>query len=272
MRAVAGGYRTAKGPGAARSEAVTGAAVAVVDTTAENIAHLHNVTRTYHMGEVEIQALRRVDLTIKRGEFLVVLGPSGSGKTTLLNLLGGLDVPTTGEIIIDGVDISKFNERQLTLFRRQKIGFIFQFFNLIPTLTAKENVEFAVELASRDGERPARGAIDLLTMVDLAERADHFPYQLSGGEQQRVAIARSLAKDPALILGDEPTGNLDFKTGKLVFKAMKELNEKENKTFVIVTHNAVVGQIAHRILHLHDGRVASEEIVEKPISPEDIAW
>ncbi len=246
--------------------------MAVVETTGENIAHLHNVTRLYRLGEMEIQALRRVDLTIKRGEFLVVLGPSGSGKTTLLNLLGGLDVPTTGEIIIDGVDISKFSERELTLFRRNKMGFIFQFFNLIPTLTAKENVEFALELSSRDGERPARSSLDLLDMVGLSERANHFPYQLSGGEQQRVAIARALAKDPALILGDEPTGNLDFSTGKLVFKAMKELNEKENKTFVIVTHNAVIGQIADRVLHLHDGRVAKEDIIKKPISPEEIVW
>lgn len=238
----------------------------------DNIAVLADVHRIYQMGEVRIHALDDVNLAIRRGEFLVILGPSGSGKTTLLNLLGGLDVPSEGSIIIDGVDVSRFTERQLTMFRRQKIGFIFQFFNLIPTLTAKENVEFALELASRDGSKSKRDAMALLEMVNLVDRANHFPYQLSGGEQQRVAIARSLAKDPALILGDEPTGNLDFRTGKIVFKVMKELNRTEGKTFVIVTHNAVIGQISDRVLHLHDGRIAKEEIVENPISPEDIVW
>lgn len=241
-------------------------------TATNNIAILQGVSKVYKMGEVEIHALAHVDLEIRRGDFLVVLGPSGSGKTTLLNLLGGLDTPTEGNIIIDGVDVSPFSEAQLTLFRREKIGFIFQFFNLIPTLTARENVEFALELAGRDGTYPKRNAVELLAMVGLAERTDHFPYQLSGGEQQRVAVARALAKDPVLILGDEPTGNLDFQTGKLVLKAMKDLNQTEGKTFIIVTHNAVVGRIAHRVIHLHDGRVAKEETIKNPISPEEIAW
>jgi putative ABC transport system ATP-binding protein len=242
------------------------------DTTADNIVVLRDVHKTYKMGEVTISALADVNLEIKRGEFLVVLGPSGSGKTTLLNLLGGLDTPTEGSIVIDGKDISPFNQKRLTLFRREKIGFIFQFFNLIPTLTARENVEFALELAGRSNNHPKRNAVDLLAMVDLKERIDHFPYQLSGGEQQRVAVARALAKDPVVILGDEPTGNLDFRTGKLVLKAMKDLNEEEGKTFIIVTHNAVVGKIANRVIHLHDGHVAKIETVENPISPEEIVW
>jgi len=238
----------------------------------EDIVVIKGAGKNYKMGEVVVNALLEVDLEIKRGEFVVILGPSGSGKTTLLNLLGGLDIPSSGKIIVDGVDISKYSEKQLTLFRREKIGFIFQFFNLIPTLTAKENVEFAIELASRDGTVPPANAADLLKLVGLEERADHFPYQLSGGEQQRVAIARSLAKDPALILGDEPTGNLDFRTGKLVLKAMLDLNKTEGTTFIIVTHNAVVGDIADQVIHLHDGRVSKIEAVENPISPEEISW
>lgn len=238
----------------------------------ENIAVLKDFSKVYTMGDMEVHALRHIDLEIKRGEFLVILGPSGSGKTTLLNLLGGMDTPTSGSILIDGVDISGFNESQLTMFRRNKIGFIFQFFNLVPTLTARENVEFALELTARQGAHHKRDAIALLEMVGLKDRMEHFPYQLSGGEQQRVAVARSLAKDPVLILGDEPTGNLDFETGKKVLKAMKDLNQTEGMTFIIVTHNAVVGKIAHRVLHLHDGRIAKEEINENPISPEEIAW
>jgi putative ABC transport system ATP-binding protein len=238
----------------------------------DNTVILQAVCRDYQMGEVQIKALCDIDLTIKRGEFIVILGPSGSGKTTLLNLLGGIDSPTSGHILIDGVDISRFNQTKLTLFRREKIGFVFQFFNLIPTLTARENVEFALELASRDGSPPETDALSLLRLVDLEERADHFPYQLSGGEQQRVAIARALAKDPALILADEPTGNLDFKTGKHVLTAMKQLNETEGKTLIVVTHNAVVGKIANRVIHLHDGHIAKIDVIKKPISPEEISW
>lgn len=236
------------------------------------IAVLSGVRKTYQMGQVLVEALASVDLKIERGEFIVILGPSGSGKTTMLNLLGGLDTPSSGQIVIDGIDISTYDESQLTLFRRKKIGFIFQFFNLIPTLTAKENVDFALELAVRDGERTGRSAKHLLAMVGLEERADHFPYQLSGGEQQRVAVARALAKDPALVLGDEPTGNLDFETGKLVLKALKELNAQEGKTFIIVTHNAVIGEVADRVLFLRDGRIAREQVNADPVDPEQIAW
>jgi putative ABC transport system ATP-binding protein len=236
------------------------------------IASLEKVRKVYHMGEIVINALQELDLDIKRGEFVAVVGPSGSGKTTLLNLLGGIDTPSSGRIIIDGEDISGFSQKELTYFRREKIGFVFQFFNLIPTLTARENVDFAIELASRDKVPPSRNAIQLLQVVGLEERLDHFPAQLSGGEQQRVAVARALAMDPALILGDEPTGNLDFRTGKLVLKAMKDLNVSEGKTCIIVTHNTPLAQVADRILHLRDGQIAEEEIVENPIPPEEITW
>ena len=240
--------------------------------TSDNMAVLQKVVKHYHMGEITIPALHELDLEVRRGEFLAVVGPSGSGKTTMLNLLGGIDTPSHGSVVIDGQDISHFSERELTLFRREKIGFIFQFFNLIPTLTARENVEFAIELASRDKQPPSRDAAALLELVGLLDRQDHFPTQLSGGEQQRVAVARALAKDPALILGDEPTGNLDFRMGKLVLKAMKELNEQEGKTCIIVTHNIPLAYVADRILHLHDGRIAQEEIVPDPVPPDEITW
>ena len=237
-----------------------------------DIAVLSDIEKVYRMGEVEIRALHRLSIEIGRGEFLAVVGPSGSGKTTLLNLLGGLDSPTQGRIVIDGEDISRFSQKDLTTFRREKIGFVFQFFNLIPTLTAKENVEFAIELASRDKVSPSRDAAALLDVVGLRERMDHFPSQLSGGEQQRVAVARALAKDPALILGDEPTGNLDFRTGKLVLAALKELNENEGKTVIVVTHNTPIAQVADRVLRLHDGQIAEEKIIDQPVPPEDIVW
>lgn len=235
-------------------------------------AVLENVSKIYRMGEVEITALLVKDLKIQRGEFVAVLGPSGSGKTTLLNLLGGIDTPTSGSILIDDIDISSFSQRRLTGLRREKIGFIFQFFNLISTLSAKENVEFALELGARNRNMPKRDALALLEMVGLKERANHFPYQLSGGEQQRVAVARSLAKDPVLILGDEPTGSLDFRMGKLVLRALKELNAKEGKTVVIVTHNIPISRLADRVLRLHDGEIAEEEVIDKPLSPEEIVW
>ncbi len=223
------------------------------------------------MGEVQIQALEDIDLQIQSGEFMVVLGPSGSGKTTLLNLIGGIDSPTKGQVLVNGVDISKFNEKQLTVYRRDAIGFIFQFFNLIPTLSAKENVEFALELASK-GSELKRMSDELLQIVGLKERLDNFPYQLSGGEQQRVAVARALAKDPPLLLCDEPTGELDFKTGKKVLKVMRDLNQNEEKTFIVVTHNAVVGKIASRVIYLHDGRIVKEKVNDRPLDPEEIEW
>jgi putative ABC transport system ATP-binding protein len=236
------------------------------------LAILEGVSKTYQMGETQVHALRAVDLEIGRGEFLAIVGPSGSGKTTLLNLLGGIDSPSDGRLVIDGTDVSRFDARALTLFRREKIGFIFQFFNLIPTLTARENVDFALDLAGRDGERPTRGAAELLDRVGLGDRLDHFPAQLSGGEQQRVAVARALAKDPVLVLGDEPTGNLDFRTGKLVLGAMNQIHEEEGTTVILVTHNTPLAQVADRILHLRDGEIVEEETVPEPIAPEDVVW
>jgi putative ABC transport system ATP-binding protein len=237
----------------------------------DDVVVLEGASKVYRMGEVEISALREVDLRIPRGEFVAVVGPSGSGKTTMLNLLGGLDTPTHGSITVDGTDITGYSERQLTLFRREKIGFVFQFFNLIPTLTAEENVQFAIELASRDGVPPDTNAAELLTRVGLGERIHHFPSQLSGGEQQRVAVARALAKDPVLVLGDEPTGNLDFRTGKLVLGTLKEMN-REGKTVILVTHNTPLARVADRILHIRDGQIMEQEIVENPTPPDEIVW
>lgn len=239
---------------------------------ARNIVELSDLSKVYMMGEIEIHALNHIDLDIKEGEFIAILGPSGSGKTTLLNMLGGLDTPATGKVVVDGEDIAGYNRGQLTYYRREKIGFVFQFFNLIPTLTARENVQYAIELASRDKIPPETNAVTLLEKVGLKERVDHFPYQLSGGEQQRVAVARSLAKDPALVLGDEPTGNLDFRMGKLVLKTLKEVNVKEGKTCIIVTHNTPIASIADRILYLHDGKITKIDINENPVSPEDVVW
>jgi putative ABC transport system ATP-binding protein len=243
-----------------------------VEVTADTLVVLEDVVKEYVMGEVTVTALNHTDLALKRGEFVAILGPSGSGKTTLLNLLGGIDSPTRGRIVIDGEDISAYDQRQLTLFRRRKVGFVFQFFNLIPTLDAQENVEFALELAKRDGTPLALKAADLLRAVGLGERMTHFPYQLSGGEQQRVAVARALAKDPVMILGDEPTGNLDYRTGKLVLSALREVNRNEGKTVVIVTHNQPLAAVADRVLHLRDGHVAEIVVNEHPVSPEDVEW
>jgi putative ABC transport system ATP-binding protein len=243
-----------------------------VTVTEDTLVVLEDVVKSYEMGEVTVTALNHTDLTLKRGEFVAILGPSGSGKTTLLNLLGGIDSPTEGSIIIDGEDISTYDQRQLTLFRRRKVGFVFQFFNLIPTLSAKENVEFALELARRDGSRLGTEAQSLLDQVGLAERSEHFPYQLSGGEQQRVAVARALAKDPVMILGDEPTGNLDYRTGKLVLSALREVNKVGGKTVVIVTHNTPLAAVADRVLHLRDGHVAEIVVNENPVAPEDVEW
>ncbi len=228
---------------------------------------LENVSKTYRMGSIEISALRDVTLEIMAGEFIVFLGPSGSGKTTLLNLIGGLDSPSSGQVVVNGIDITQLNEDKLTGFRRTQIGFIFQFFNLIPTLTARENVEFAAELvAHRISPK------DILKEVGLGERMDHFPSELSGGENQRVAIARALATDPSIILCDEPTGSLDFETGKRIFKLLRVLNEEKLKTVVVVTHNSAIGEIAHRIVRMRDGRVA--EIIRNahPLDPEELKW
>ena len=228
---------------------------------------LSNTSKIYRMGQIEVKALNSVSLDIMPGEFIVLLGPSGSGKTTLLNLIGGLDSLTSGTLTVNDIDITKLNAAKLTEFRRTQVGFIFQFFNLIPTLTAKENVEFASELI-----RNHRSAEALLKEVGLGERINHFPSELSGGENQRVAIARALATNPPLLLCDEPTGSLDYETGKRIFQLLRTLNATEKKTIVIVTHNAPVGEIADRIVRLRDGKIADITVNDHPLDPGDLQW
>ncbi|MHB8779763.1 MAG: ABC transporter ATP-binding protein [Candidatus Geothermincolia bacterium] len=227
------------------------------------------VSKTYNMGEIEVRALHPLDLDISSGEFVVILGPSGSGKTTLLNLVGGIDEASTGSLRIGGVDVAGLSKNRLTEYRRTTIGFVFQFFNLIPTLTARENVQFALELVARDAERRSQ---EILARVGLAERVDHFPSQLSGGEQQRVAIARALCKNPPIILADEPTGELDFKTGVRILHLMREINLAERRTFILVTHNSSIGLMADRVIHLNGGRITSDERVAVPVSPLELSW
>jgi putative ABC transport system ATP-binding protein len=219
------------------------------------------------MGQVQVTALDQVTLDIERGEFIVLLGPSGSGKTTLLNLVGGLDSPTAGYLEVNGMRLDHLNESHLTDFRRTQVGFIFQFFNLIPTLTARENVELSAELVKN-----GLNASVLLKEVGLEGRLDHFPSELSGGENQRVAIARALATDPSVILCDEPTGSLDYQTGKRIFRLLRDLNTQRGKTVIVVTHNSPIGAIANRVIRLRDGRIAEIRRNEKPLAPEDLVW
>ncbi len=233
---------------------------------------LQDVSKTYRMGEVEVHALRRLNLEIPAGQFVVLLGPSGSGKTTTLNLLGGLDRPTSGRVLVEGEDITQYDDHRLTTYRAQKVGFVFQFFNLIPTLTAAENIAFALELTTRDHTTIQRRTAELLALVGLEDRADHFPSQLSGGEQQRVAIARALAGRPSLLLADEPTGNLDVETGRQVLRALRDLNREAGVTVVLVTHNTAIAPMADRIVRLHSGTVAADELVSTPQAPESLNW
>lgn len=227
------------------------------------------VCKTYPMGELEVRALRDVDLSIKEGELIVILGPSGSGKTTLLNLIGGMDTISCGQLTVNGQDISNLDGKGLTDYRRTQIGFIFQFFNLIPTLTALENVEFALELVEKDTHDRSMRALE---MVGLADRADHFPSQLSGGEQQRVAIARAICKAPPILLCDEPTGELDYETGKNVLKVMQRINREEKQTIILVTHNSAIAEMSDRTVRLHSGQVAEVTMVESPRDAEELVW
>ena len=231
------------------------------------VLKLEDVSRSYQMGQVEVRALTGVSLDITRGEFIVILGPSGSGKTTLLNLVGGIDSPTSGKITVDGIELNALDDKGLTEYRRNHIGFVFQFFNLIPTLTARENVEFAAELV----EEP-RDPLEVLEIVGLKERADHYPSELSGGEQQRVAMARALVKDPPILLCDEPTGELDFETGKHILSAMKMINEVSRKTVLLVTHNTAIGDIAHRVIRLRSGEITEDRRNTAPIDPQELRW
>ncbi|OFW57749.1 MAG: macrolide ABC transporter ATP-binding protein [Candidatus Solincola sediminis] len=221
------------------------------------------------MGELEVKALEDVDLTIREGEFIVILGPSGSGKTTLLNLIGGMDTVSHGRLIVNEQDISGLGTRDLTDYRRTQIGFIFQFFNLIPTLTALENVEFALELVMSDTREKS---LEALEAVGLSDRADHFPSQLSGGEQQRVAIARAICKDPPILLCDEPTGELDFETGKNILKVMQDINRSNNQTIILVTHNSAIAELSDRTVRLHSGKVAEILSVDNPKDAESLIW
>jgi len=225
-----------------------------------NIVELENVVKVYELGEgVKVEALRGVNLEIEKGELVSIQGPSGSGKTTLLNMIGGLDKPTSGRVVIDGVDITPLSERALARFRREKIGFIFQFFNLVPLLTALENVELPMIFAGKLSDEEIRErAIELLTLVGLEKRIHHRPTQLSGGEQQRVAIARALANEPSIILADEPTGNIDQATGQKIIRLIRDLNETLEQTFIIVTHDPTVAKSTKRNLYLRDGKIVEK--------------
>ena len=231
------------------------------------IARLEGVSKQYEVGDAVVYALRDVSLDIQEGQFVVLLGPSGSGKTTLLNMLGGLDAPTHGRIWVGGSEITDMNEASLTMYRRKQVGFIFQFFNLVPSLTAGENVEMVAELTGNK-----RNAIPALRSVGLGDRIGHFPAQLSGGEQQRVAIARALAKGPSILLGDEPTGDLDYETGKMILGLMRHINRSENATIILVTHNAAISRMADRVIRMRSGEIIEDWAVENPIHPEDLVW
>lgn len=233
----------------------------------EVLFRLREVTKVYHMGEVDVMALRGVSLDIRAGEFVVILGPSGSGKSTLLNIVGGLDTASGGEVLFKEHDLARFSEAQLTGYRRHNIGFVFQFYNLMPNLTAEENVELATEIS--DDPMDARRALE---MVKLGARAGHFPSQLSGGEQQRVAIARAVAKRPEVLLCDEPTGALDISTGKVVLEALDNINREVGTTLIVITHNASIGEMADRVIRMKDGHV--HDIIEHAVRKgvDELEW
>jgi putative ABC transport system ATP-binding protein len=223
--------------------------------------------KVYQTGETEVHALRGVDLAIPAGEILVLLGPSGSGKSTLLNIIGGLDRPTSGSLRFHDAELTDLDDADLTRFRRENVGFIFQFYNLIPSLTAEENVRLVTDIA----EHPMEPS-EALALVGLAERADHYPAQLSGGEQQRVAVARAIAKQPGVLLCDEPTGALDSETGIRVLETLANANRELGATLVIITHNAAIAAMAHRVVHFLDGRIARIEVNPQPADPAGISW
>lgn len=237
------------------------------ETAEMSFVELNNVCKRYKVGEVTISAADSIDFGIDKGELAIVLGPSGSGKTTVLNLLGGMDTADGGSISVDGKDIARYNRKQLIGYRRNEIGFVFQFYNLIPNLTAKENVELAVQTCT-----DYIPALDILDQVGLSNRPDNFPAQLSGGEQQRVAIARALAKKPKLLLCDEPTGALDYNTGKLILKLLQDTCRKNGMTVILVTHNSAIAPMADRVIHLRNGKVSEVEINDNPAAVEDIEW
>jgi putative ABC transport system ATP-binding protein len=236
------------------------------------LVELRAVTREYRMGEVTVRALRGVDLEVDAGQLVVLLGPSGSGKTTLLNLVGGLDTPSAGEVRVAGEAIAGYSARRLADYRARTVGFVFQFFNLIPSLTASENVEFALALVERDRSVVRHRARDLLDRVGLGDRTDHFPAQLSGGEQQRVAIARALANTPRVLLCDEPTGNLDVDTGRQVLDVLTAAARDGQTTVLLVTHNAAIAPMGDRVLRLRDGHVERDDTNPIPTPPRELEW
>ena len=228
---------------------------------------LQGVTKVYRMGEVEIHAADGIDFEINRGEFVVIVGPSGAGKTTVLNLLGGMDTATSGSILVDGEDIAQYNQKRLTAYRRDDIGFVFQFYNLIPNLTALENVELALQIC-----HDPLDAQEVLREVGLGDRLSNFPAQLSGGEQQRVSIARALAKNPKLLLCDEPTGALDYNTGKAILKLLQDMSRKQGMTVLVITHNQAIAPMADRVIKIKNGKVSSVACNPSPIPVETIEW
>lgn len=237
------------------------------DSRAPPVFQISGLTKIYRTGDVEVRALNGVDMTLESGEMVVLLGPSGSGKSTLLNIVGGLDRPTSGSVKFKGEELAGANDRQLTAYRRDHVGFVFQFYNLIPSLTAWENVALITEVSSKP-----MSAGDALALVGLESRMNHFPAQLSGGEQQRVAIARAIAKRPEVLLCDEPTGALDSATGIIVLEALARVNEETGATTAIITHNAGIRKIAHRVFSFLDGRIASCERNPVRIKPSEVSW
>ena len=233
----------------------------------ETVIQTRNLHKIFNTGEVSVHALKGVDLEVPEGQFIVILGPSGSGKSILLDILGGMDVPTEGEFIYRGTPLQQMNKHELTMFRRKAVGFIFQFYNLMPNLTALENVALATELT----DTPLDPG-EVLAEIGLADRKDHFPAQLSGGQQQRVAIARAIAKNPDILLCDEPTGALDYETGKQVLNYLQKINRERGKTLLIITHNAAIGKMADRVVNIRDGRIDRIEENSSPVTADEVSW
>jgi len=233
----------------------------------EGFVSLKDIKKVYRMGEVEIRAVDGIDFDIRKGEFVVIVGPSGAGKTTVLNILGGMDTATSGTITVDGENITEYTTKQLTKYRRDDIGFVFQFYNLVPNLTALENVELALQIC-----KDPRDAGEVLEEVGLGDRKGNFPAQLSGGEQQRVSIARALAKNPKLMLCDEPTGALDYNTGKAILKLLQDTCRERGMTVIVITHNSALAPMADRLIRIKNGKVSEMTVNENPVSVETIEW
>jgi putative ABC transport system ATP-binding protein len=233
----------------------------------EVVLKVENLSKNYQMGEVTVKALKDASFEIKKGEFVVILGPSGSGKSTLLNIMGGMDTPTGGSVLFNNEMITNYTDKELTMYRRYKIGFVFQFYNLMATLTAKENVELVAEITDS-----TINIDEVMWAVGLGDRADHFPTQMSGGEQQRVAIARAVAKAPQILLCDEPTGSLDFETGIQILRVLEDVNQKYNNTVIVITHNASIAQMADKVIKMRSGTITEIIKNENPIEPERIEW